>query len=418
MSINTHKIAILKATELLPRNIQSRIMNNYMRPSNFMRPRKSRNRIAAGGMHSLGLKSDGSVVGWGNDEDEQSASKKGPFVSIHAGYSHSLGLKANGLVVGWGSDLEEQAGPKRGPFVALAVGAFHSLGLKADGSVVGWGFNEDGRTQKQRGPFVAIAAGDEHSLGLKADGSVVEWGATNKGQTEPQRGPFVAISAGGKHSLGLKADGSVVGWGSRRIGNHRGPFVAIATGDEHSLGLKADGSVVGWGSNKDGQITVPNERGPFVAISAGGKHSLGLKKDGSVVGWGDNEDGQAQNQRGHFVRIQTGQNRSNGGPRNFYTYSGTQNTKPVSAQLNLKNKYLEGNLAKMKGIVTVNRPKGGEVLLASLRAFMRARLLNGVVITKSNIERVLDNRRNVDKAVKKKLDIFMKKQRQKMKKRI
>ena len=65
------------------------------------------------------------------------------MVAIAAGGAHSLALKADGTVVGWGyNDYGQANGAAAGSnVVAIAAGGTHSLALKADGTVVGWGDN-------------------------------------------------------------------------------------------------------------------------------------------------------------------------------------------------------------------------------------------------------------------------------------
>ena len=267
--------------------------------------------IAAGGYHSLALKADGSVVGWGNNYYGQTnvpPSAASGVVAIAAGGWHSLALKADGSVVGWELNDDGQTdipSSASSGVVAIAAGDSHSLALKADGSVVGWGLNDDGQTDipsSASSGVVAIAAGDSHSLALKADGSVVGWGYNFHAQTDipaSAASGVVAIAAGLAHSLALKADGSVVSWGGDYYGQTDIPpsatngVVAIAAGLDHSLALKADGSVVGWGNNSFGQTNVPpSAASGVVAIAAGFYHSLALQGDGSIVGWGGNGSGQ------------------------------------------------------------------------------------------------------------------------------
>jgi hypothetical protein len=96
------------------------------------------------------------------------------FVAVAAGGYHSLGLKADGLIVAWGDNDQGQSNvpsPNTG-FVAVAAGEEHSLGLKADGSIVAWG--SIGSVPSPNTGFVAVAAGGSHSLGIKADGSVAD----------------------------------------------------------------------------------------------------------------------------------------------------------------------------------------------------------------------------------------------------
>jgi hypothetical protein len=231
-----------------------------------------------------------------------------------------LALKADGTVVGWGQNQSDQTNipVDLTNAVAIAAGAYHGLALKADGTVFGWGENGVGEATGvpsnvdpyiASGPVtiagqpltnvVAIAAGGYHSLALKADGMVVAWGDNNYGETNipPGLTNVVAIATGYAHSLALKADGTVVGWGDNYAHEATSPaglsnVVAIAAGDGFSLALKADGTVVGWGDNYYGQITIPAGLTNVMAIAAGEATGLGLKADGTVVGWGDNSAGQ------------------------------------------------------------------------------------------------------------------------------
>ncbi|MDO8588100.1 MAG: hypothetical protein Q7T82_13825, partial [Armatimonadota bacterium] len=157
---------------------------------------------------------------------------------------HSLGLKSDGSIVAWGANISGQCNvpaPNSG-FTAVAAGYVHSLGLKSDGSIVAWGDNGSGQCNvpSPNSGFIAVAGGGYHSLGLKSDGSIVAWGYNGNGQCNvpsPNSG-FIAIAAGALHSLALKSDGSVVAWGGQRnVPSPNSGFTAIAGGDLHSLGI-------------------------------------------------------------------------------------------------------------------------------------------------------------------------------------
>jgi hypothetical protein len=193
-------------------------------------------------------------------------------------------LKSDGTIVGWGDNSYGQAAPPSGNhFVAISARQEHSLALRADGSIAWWGRRYyHNATPPSGNDFVAVSAGGHHSLALRTDGSIAGWGRDNYGQATPPEGnDFVAISAGWWHSLGLKADGSIAGWGRDHYGQATPPegndFVAISAGEYHSLALKADGSVVGWGRNNDGEASLPDGN-DFVAISAGYNYSLAIKE--------------------------------------------------------------------------------------------------------------------------------------------
>jgi peptidoglycan/xylan/chitin deacetylase (PgdA/CDA1 family) len=175
-------------------------------------------------------------------------------MAISAGGYHSLGLKADGTIVGWGDNVSNQASPPSGNnYVKIAAGGFHSLALRSDGSIVGWGANYYGQATPPAGNnFIDISAGEWHSLALRSDGSIVGWGANNCGQATPPAGnKFIAIAAGSG--------------------------APIVDGGEHSLGLKQDGSIVAWGKNNHGQCNIPSLNTGFIAISAGNWHSLALR---------------------------------------------------------------------------------------------------------------------------------------------
>ncbi|MFN6052388.1 MAG: MBG domain-containing protein, partial [Planctomycetia bacterium] len=279
--------------------------------------------VSAGGYHSLALKSDGTVVAWGNNYSGQSNIPAGlnNVVSISAGGGHNLALKSDGTVVAWGSNGYNQCNVPAGltGVVAISAGDNHSMALKSDGTVVAWGYYFYDHSTPPAGltDVVAISAGYLHSLALKSDGTVVAWGNLSFQSQVPAglRG-VVAISAGSGHSIALKADGTVVGWGDRdNYGSINIPaglsgVVAIDAGYEHNIALKSDGTVVTFGWTRFGQQYISNPTGALVQVASGVNHGLGLKADGTVVGWGANYQGQLNIPSGlnGVVAVQAGNN--------------------------------------------------------------------------------------------------------------
>ncbi len=84
---------------------------------------------------------------------------------------HSLGLKSDGTIVAWGDNDYGQCDvpAPNADFVAVAAGWWHSLGLKSDGTIVAWGLNGYGQCNvpAPNADFVAIAGGGMWSLGLR-----------------------------------------------------------------------------------------------------------------------------------------------------------------------------------------------------------------------------------------------------------
>lgn len=257
------------------------------------------------------------VVVWGGyDMEPPDTLDLADVVSVAAGGTHTLALKSDGTVVGWGWGWEGEADPPPGltGVVAIAAGGSesyggHSLALLGEGTVVGWGGDPYGQATPPPGldQVVAIAAGASHSLALRVDGTVVAWGDNYSGQLNVPPGltNVVAIAAGAYHNLALRADGVVVGWGQNWSGEidtpqDLGSVAAIAAGEAYSLALLTDGTVVQWGTfysapdENDDWIDgyVPSDLVNVTQVTAGRMHSVALKSDGSVVVWGDNFNGQ------------------------------------------------------------------------------------------------------------------------------
>jgi hypothetical protein len=255
--------------------------------------------LSVGGLHTCGLKPDGSVACWGyNTDDQAPASVAGSFTQVSTGAWHTCGLKPDGSVTCWGSNRYDQAPTAMtGPFTQVSAGGFHTCGLKPDGSVACWGYNDYGQApSSMTGPFTQVSEGVYHTCGLKPDGSVTCWGYNNFNQAPGSvAGPFTQVSAGGSHTCGLKPDGSVTCWGYNGFDQApvfvAGPFTQVNAGGVHTCGLKPDRSVTCWGYNINGQA--PSfVAGPFTQVNAGGNSTCGVKSDGSVTCWGDNTYGQ------------------------------------------------------------------------------------------------------------------------------
>jgi alpha-tubulin suppressor-like RCC1 family protein len=279
--------------------------------------------ISAGRGHSLGLRSDGTVVGWGNNglgealgfPTEHPYWSNGPvriagralggITAISAGGSFSLAVRTNGTVVVWGEGLSERSHLQRKMppgltnVVAVAAGWDYGMVLTADGRIVSWG---DRRAPPGLSNIVAIAAGCERyapALALRRDGTVAKW--TTSGAEEPvpaEATNVTSIAAGEAHSLVLRRDGTVVGWGSNQFGEATGMptasfpnsssgrvatsgqvlsnVLAIAAGNGYSLALKTDGTVVAWGRFCNKQAAAPAGLRNATAIAAGYNFCLAI----------------------------------------------------------------------------------------------------------------------------------------------
>lgn len=104
--------------------------------------------------------------------------------SLAAGSSHTVGLKSDGTVVAVGSnDCGKCNMSDWATIVAVSAGDAHTVGLKADGTVVAVGSNNYGRCNVSDWTNIAaVSAGSSHTVGLKNDGTVVTVGSNTYGQ--------------------------------------------------------------------------------------------------------------------------------------------------------------------------------------------------------------------------------------------
>ncbi len=208
--------------------------------------------------------------------------------AIAAGSVHTVGLRADGTVAAIGSDSSGQCQVAGWTDItAIAAGAYHTVGLKADGTVAAVG---DSSMDKCRvdgwADIVAIAAGENHTAGLCKDGTVVLAGASWTGQGMARAWTdMTAIACGRRHTVGLRADGTVMAVGENRHGQCQvagwKDIVAIAAGDKHTVGLRADGTVVLAGALKGQEEACAWK--DITAIAAGWDMTAAIRADGSAV---------------------------------------------------------------------------------------------------------------------------------------
>ncbi|MFC1480379.1 hypothetical protein ACFL5Y_02900, partial [Candidatus Omnitrophota bacterium] len=261
--------------------------------------------IAAGVSHSVALKSDGTeVYAWGSNSDGQlgdpsivdqsptpvvvlrgQGSGSGDYLTdisqIAAGYLHTVALKSDGTeVYTWGDNAYGQLGngdedynysptPVKVVGVGgtdlltyisqIAAGAYHTVALKSDETeVYAWGDNRVGQL------------GDP-SVAIKTPTPVVVVGVA-----DPVLTGISQIAAGAGHTVALKTDGSVCAWGSNEDGQLGDNSTTYSSRPVVVSGVGGSGSLTG-----------------ISQIAAGGFHTVALKKDATgAYAWGDNSSGQ------------------------------------------------------------------------------------------------------------------------------
>jgi alpha-tubulin suppressor-like RCC1 family protein len=248
--------------------------------------------VAAGTDQSLALRSDGTVWAWGGDRYGQlgdganSAAQPTPVqvigltgvVKIAAGGLFSLALRSDGTVWAWGYNAVGELGNGTGTDSNIPV---QVTGLAR---------------------VTAIAAGEGDSAmairtdpirrdpirGLPPTGgtSVWTWGSNDAGQL-----------GDGTYSSHLVPE-RVTGIGAPGV-------AGIAVGDGFELALGTDGSVWGWGADSFGQLGIGPQLTTFtrpvqaiaagsgiIQLAAGVTHALALRSNGTVLAWGKNSYGE------------------------------------------------------------------------------------------------------------------------------
>ena len=224
--------------------------------------------VAAGTYHSIVLTQEGHVWASGWNKHGQLGDSLTSYTSrffatissgtkvlaVAAGDMHSIVLKEDGSVWAAGRNCNGQLGDgskaDRSSFVkvisggaaGVTAGRDHSMLLKQDGSVWATGRNEYGQlgdgSTTDRISYVkvvssgvkTVAAGSQHSMILKQDGSVWTTGHNGYGQlghgSAVDNQVFVAavsvgvkvVAAGAFHSMVVKEDGSIWATGSNKYG--------------------------------------------------------------------------------------------------------------------------------------------------------------------------------------------------------
>ena len=257
--------------------------------------------MSAGGAHSCGLRTDGTVTCWGRNRYGQTDAPSGSFAAVSAGERHSCGVRTDGTITCWGDNTdgyEEEVGQADAPsgsFTAVSAGGFHSCGLRTNGTVTCWGSNRYGQTDAPSGSFAAVSPRGG-ACGLRTDGTVACWGSV-----DAPSGSFAAVS-GGLHpnACALRSDGTVTCSGRDGDGpadSPSGEFSAVSTayandgeGDAYACGVRTDGAITCWGNLTYWYPDPPS--GSFTEVSAGEDHSCALRTNGTITCWGMQDLGQ------------------------------------------------------------------------------------------------------------------------------
>lgn len=184
---------------------------------------KSWKAIAAGGIHTLALSVDGTLWAWGGNTSGEVALPTGLFPSTNTPSQVSPAHLWKGIAAG---NLHTLA--------IRDDGSLWAFGYNAGGELGTGSLSSHSEVPVQVGQdldWASVAAGDWHSVGIRTDGSLWAWGQNANGQlgqgdrlnrTVPvQVAPgtrWKAVSAGSASTLAIRDDGTLWGWGDNTFG--------------------------------------------------------------------------------------------------------------------------------------------------------------------------------------------------------
>jgi alpha-tubulin suppressor-like RCC1 family protein len=232
--------------------------------------------VACGYYHSAAVKTDGTLWCWGRGDqgmlgDNTISSRSSPITTsgggttwkqVATGYFHTLGIKTDGTLWTWGQNQYGQLGDatvtnRYAPiqfsgstslWKQVAAGNSLTAALKTDGTLWTCGYNKFGElgdnTSSNRSVptqvtgsatnWKQVSCGDVGTMAIKTDGTLWSWGHNAYGElgdnTTSSRSSPVQITGGGTN------------------------WVSSARGAFHAAAVKTDGTLWCWGRGSEGQL--------------------------------------------------------------------------------------------------------------------------------------------------------------------
>lgn len=221
-------------------------------------------KITAGSTHVIGLKSDGTCVGTGdNTAGKINVTSWTGIVDIACDRTHSYGLRADGTVIVAGTtsvygELATVAGWTG--IKSLWRGYNHILGVKENGTCVAAGLNTQGQLNVSAWTDIIQMGGTQVStIGLKSNGAIVMTAYQDFISPALAWTGITQISArlNGQGLVGLKADKTAAWAGLANYGENVmtlfTDLIMVAAGSGFNIGLKSDGTVIGVGLDSSSQ---------------------------------------------------------------------------------------------------------------------------------------------------------------------
>lgn len=318
--------------------------------------------ISAGGSHTCGVQIDGSGWCWGSPANEKSGlsspysgnhnniprplSGAYTWITVQAGGAHTCGLVTDGTIRCWGIGGSGQIGngntsqtPNKTlvdlatnsvtgtAWIALDSDTGSNCAIRNDNSLWCWGAGAEGRmgdgdVANNNSPNIVsggyswaqVSTGTYHTCGVQTNGTGWCWGSNGNGRlgdngaaAAQQTTPFQVsggytwkkISSGNEHSCGIRTDGTLMCWGeggSGRLGTGNstdvnvptaisggGTWLDVHAGFSQTCALKSDKTIWCWGSDQykalgNGETITGSQNTPQPIAGGGTWNSLALSE--------------------------------------------------------------------------------------------------------------------------------------------
>ena len=240
------------------------------------------------------------VVGWGYNIDQQSDSPADltDVLALAAGNVHSLALRPDGTLFAWGGWSGGATSIPAGltDVVEIRAQDYGNLALRDDGSLVFFG--EVPRPTDVLTNVVTADLAPGLGAAVLQDGTVRVWSSPAAPSLRLEgMGRVVSVACSRTQVIALRSDGSLLVWDKGtspedwRLADP-GPVAWVVAGDHHAAILDVGGTVRAWGANNLGQTDVPAGLADVALLAAGNNHTLALRNNGTLVGWGADTSGQ------------------------------------------------------------------------------------------------------------------------------
>jgi alpha-tubulin suppressor-like RCC1 family protein len=295
--------------------------------------------VAGGRNHSLGLKYDGSLWAWGDNQygqlgDGTNISKSSPvavqgnrrFVEISSSADHSMAIDVNGMLYGWGRNDYSQLGyaPPSGasveelgeagalieisqelnyPFIFGGANQAGQILERSTGQLWTWGNNTFGQlglgiSGNQSSPMSVVGGHNFYSmsegnnwrmLAIDTNGDAWIWGycanhRCGTGNTTNRSTPTAVLALPG----GVKA----LRPGTDLLCSNCNKLGLTSIANEEGFVIGENGTLYGWGLNNNGNLGIGStaSRTSPVALPAWGKvgHVSADYDNTFTIGWSDN----------------------------------------------------------------------------------------------------------------------------------